>query len=62
MRWNEVVAKLREYAAQIVTKRDNEFARMADALERHADEINEAHRMIDGGIPASRFGPRCVTA
>jgi len=48
--WNEVVVKLREYSAQMVTKPDNEFARMADSLERHADKINEAHRLIDGGI------------
>jgi len=30
MTYDQVIVKLREYAAQMVTKPDNEFKRMAD--------------------------------
>jgi hypothetical protein len=35
MTYEQVIAKLREYSAQIVTKPDNEFSRMADSLETY---------------------------
>jgi hypothetical protein len=50
MTYDQVIAKLGELSAQCVTKPDNDFAKMGEALQYHRQEMYEGHRLVTDAI------------